>query len=290
MTEVPRQSTPHPDAELVPGLVAGLTQRIGSTPVRQLAEMLLAQIRFEGNINNNNIGNLSAGSSWTGDVWRPPWFDQAHIDSIADPVTKKKLQAQHDEMVAGRLPTAFKAFKTIEEGVGAYLDLLFKPLYHPLLAAAATGDPVAFATEIHKHYSPDADFNVSAVARTLGSLVKGFQAKGLFDMLPKVPPAGPAPEPPFSPPPPWGLGSTDVVAALPDASGSPRAPLFVLRPGVHGALVALWQTRLIAMQFKVTVTNVFDLDTEKATKDYQASRGLESDGIVGPKTWSSILT
>lgn len=284
MSEVPRQTTPHTDAELVPGLIAGLTQRIGSTPVRQLAEMLLAQIRFEGNLNNNNVGNLQATKSWTGDYWRPPWFDQAAIDAITDPVLKAKRQAQHDDMLVGRAPEAFKAFNTIEEGLNSYLDLLFKPLYHPLLAAAATGDPVAFATEVHKHYTPDASFDVTAVAKTLGSLVKGFQAKGLFDMLPKVPPAGPAPEPPSSPPPPWPLGPSDVVA--PD----PAAPLYTLRKGVHGALVALWQKTLREHGFSVTLTGVFDLPTETATKAYQASLGLEDDGIVGRITWSSVLT
>lgn len=292
MSEVPRLSTPHTDAELVPGLIAGLAKRIGSTPVRQLAEMLLAQIRFEGNINNNNVGNLSAPESWSGNYWRPPWFDQAKIDAITDPALKKQRQEQHEDMLAGKAPRAFRAFNTIEEGLGSYLDLLFKPLYHPLLAAAATGDPVAFATEVHKHYTPDASFNVTAVARTLASLVKGFQAKGLFDMLPKVPPAGPAPEPPHSSPSHWELGPYDVRApeAPPQGSKFPNAPLFVLRKGVSGALVALWQTLLKSKGLSVVNTNVFDLATEKATKDYQASLGLEDDGIVGPITWSSVLT
>lgn len=294
MAQVPRHVTMASDTTVAPMLVSGLAQRIGNTPVRQLALLLLAQIWLEtsrGQIIQNNVGNEAAGGfvngvdhiTWSGDYWRPPWYDQAEIDATTDPVHRAKYQAQHVQMLAGEIPSAFRAFGSLQAGLESHLDLLFHPVYHPLLAAAATGDALAFAQEIKRHYNPDKKYDPVATSHTLDSLVSGFNVKGLFDMLPKVPPAGPAPEPPSSPPQPPVLTFSDVVVPNGDAH------LFRLSKGVKGALVSVWQSLMFVVDPTLAVTGEFDLHTETVTKQWQAKHGLDDDGVVGKDTWGSVL-
>lgn len=296
---VPRTLTPIADTVIAPLLSQGLAQRIGATPVRELAMLLLAQLWTEtrqGKPIQWNIANLSAGGivngmeviQWTGAVWRPPWFDQAEIDQIQDAKLRAERQAQHAQMLAGQIPSAFKAFGSIEEGLGAYLDLIFKPIYHSLLVAAATGDPLAFAQAIKEHYNPDPRYDPVATSHTFASLVQAFTAKGLFDWLPKGdsnPPvvAPPSPSPPFSP---QVFSPADVFVPSGDAH------LFRLTRGVRGGAVKLWQVLLnerLELKPPLAISGVFDLSTETATKNLQAKHGLTDDGVVGPKTWGSIL-
>ncbi len=55
-----------------------------------------------------------------------------------------------------------------------------------------------------------------------------------------------------------------------------------IRRGSSGDAVTAWQGVL-----GIEVTGVFDYTTEEVTRAWQAQRGLEPDGIVGPKTWSA---
>ncbi len=56
-----------------------------------------------------------------------------------------------------------------------------------------------------------------------------------------------------------------------------------IRLGSSGPAVALWQKTLGLAQ-----TEVFDSALQSATKSYQTSHGLTSDGIVGPATWGTV--
>jgi peptidoglycan hydrolase-like protein with peptidoglycan-binding domain len=47
--------------------------------------------------------------------------------------------------------------------------------------------------------------------------------------------------------------------------------------------------RWVSRDFKVTVNDIFDAETERAVKVFQFSRMLKSDGIVGAKTWKSLV-
>jgi putative chitinase len=58
----------------------------------------------------------------------------------------------------------------------------------------------------------------------------------------------------------------------------------ILRRGSQGEDVRFLQEKL-----QLTADGVFGLATYLAVKQFQRSRGLPADGIVGPKTWSSIL-
>ncbi len=55
-----------------------------------------------------------------------------------------------------------------------------------------------------------------------------------------------------------------------------------IRRDSSGAAVLRWQTIL-----GIEATGVFDYTTEEITRAWQAQRGLEPDGIVGPATWGA---
>lgn len=61
-----------------------------------------------------------------------------------------------------------------------------------------------------------------------------------------------------------------------------------IKNGSTGPDVSAWQKFLNASGFSVVVNGVFDAATELATKSYQAAKGLEDDGVVGPKTWATV--
>ncbi|ANC31421.1 N-acetylmuramoyl-L-alanine amidase [Isoptericola dokdonensis] len=71
----------------------------------------------------------------------------------------------------------------------------------------------------------------------------------------------------------------------------PRQPA-TLRNKSRGYLRGLWQRILKADGYKIGsagVDKVYGNDTAAATKRWQADRGLNPDGVVGPKTWTRAL-
>jgi peptidoglycan hydrolase-like protein with peptidoglycan-binding domain len=70
-----------------------------------------------------------------------------------------------------------------------------------------------------------------------------------------------------------------IIPAL-DAQNRPT-----LRRGDTGTLVKLVQTRI-----GTTASSVFDSDTEAAVRTFQTGHGLVADGIVGPRTWATLMT
>jgi hypothetical protein len=71
--------------------------------------------------------------------------------------------------------------------------------------------------------------------------------------------------------------------------------LAVLSEGSRGNSVKALQTLLKALGYKGSDGKVlgldgdFGLNTEYAVKKYQTAKGLTADGIVGAKTWNSLL-
>ena len=62
-----------------------------------------------------------------------------------------------------------------------------------------------------------------------------------------------------------------------------------LRKGDHNDYVLHWQKYLNLSGFPCGAEDgIFGPKTEKAVKQYQMSRNLVPDGIIGPKTWASI--
>ncbi|HJS98961.1 MAG TPA: peptidoglycan-binding protein [Terriglobales bacterium] len=61
-----------------------------------------------------------------------------------------------------------------------------------------------------------------------------------------------------------------------------------LRRGDKGEQVAALQAILGAKGFALRADGDFGLATAAAVKDFQASRGLPADGVVGPRTWQML--
>ena len=58
--------------------------------------------------------------------------------------------------------------------------------------------------------------------------------------------------------------------------------------GSSGSGVQKWQNYLISEGYAVTADGIFGKETEAATKDYQTSKGLKADGIVGSLTLGTV--
>jgi hypothetical protein len=82
----------------------------------------------------------------------------------------------------------------------------------------------------------------------------------------------------------WGL--TALIFTSQATIATAQQQLFRLQDS--GPTVTIIQQALAIQGFSVPVTGIFDLSTDEAVRAFQASRGLEVDGIVGPAT-SSVL-
>ncbi|HUC11866.1 MAG TPA: peptidoglycan-binding protein [Stellaceae bacterium] len=61
-----------------------------------------------------------------------------------------------------------------------------------------------------------------------------------------------------------------------------------VRLGNDGEQVAALQSMLAAKGFAVPTDGHFDVATRTAVTQFQESRGLQADGIVGPRTWQAL--
>ena len=61
-------------------------------------------------------------------------------------------------------------------------------------------------------------------------------------------------------------------------------PTTTLRQGMRGAQVLNWQKYLTSQGFAVSQDSSFGPATARATREFQSSRGLQTDGVVGPAT------
>ncbi|NQX77146.1 N-acetylmuramidase family protein [Gilvibacter sp.] len=62
-----------------------------------------------------------------------------------------------------------------------------------------------------------------------------------------------------------------------------------LRHRSQGEDVHFLEEILIALGYRVKISEFFGLDTQKAVMDFQRANNLVVDGIVGPKTWSVLI-
>jgi hypothetical protein len=164
MVVVPRLTTPLP-LELIPDLIEGAFHVLGTrlTPAQKvnLTSLVAVETDRGKSIQNGNLGNISAGPSYTGRVWRPPWFE---VDDSSPP----SMLALNKKMLDGKAPSAFRAYESIQVGAVDFARLLLSPPYAPLLRAADGNDVDAFRRELARRYSPD--YENAAVTRTLEKL------------------------------------------------------------------------------------------------------------------------
>ncbi|WP_069816251.1 C40 family peptidase [Streptomyces sp. TP-A0874] len=62
-----------------------------------------------------------------------------------------------------------------------------------------------------------------------------------------------------------------------------------VKNGSQGDAVRALQTQLVSHGYKVTVDGSFGPETQKAVTDFQGSKKLVVDGLVGPVTWEALL-
>jgi hypothetical protein len=76
-------------------------------------------------------------------------------------------------------------------------------------------------------------------------------------------------------------GAAPLPSTIPatDATGRPT-----LRRGATGDLV-----REVQAKVNVPASGIFDGNTEAAVRQFQRDRGLVPDGIIGPRTWASLM-
>jgi hypothetical protein len=80
------------------------------------------------------------------------------------------------------------------------------------------------------------------------------------------------------------LNGSQTAPAAPSAPTSPKYPGKPLKRGSKGQAVQAIQTAL-----RIAADGNFGPQTETKIKEYQASKGLLADGVVGPKTWASLF-
>jgi len=64
----------------------------------------------------------------------------------------------------------------------------------------------------------------------------------------------------------------------------------VLRMGSNGDAVKILQAGLNGKGYRLVADGVFGSNTDGAVRRFQADRGLQADGIVGPRTWNALLS
>ena len=69
----------------------------------------------------------------------------------------------------------------------------------------------------------------------------------------------------------------------------PIAPWPLVRQGERGFPVRPLQHLLRAREHPVDVDGIFGPRTKGAVRDFQRSKGLPDDGIVGPQTWPRLV-
>jgi peptidoglycan hydrolase-like protein with peptidoglycan-binding domain len=280
MPEVSRVATPLAEDSAVKAISIQVLPSIGVV-TQEAGRLILAQMWLETgrgkSLFNNNVGNITAGASWLGDFWRPPWFNKASIDAMAEGEQKTRLLALHQAMLEGKAPQKFRAYNSMLDGLRDYTARLNRE-FHAIVDAAKTGSPEAYADAIRSSgYNKDAD---PSTAASLRSLMNEFEHKGYFASLPKAQaPAASSSQDSSSPSPEPSSSEPSVPSVI--VPGSGELPTLTL--GCVGSAVDLF--RFLA----IGGTGALNDDDIAVIKGYQTTHGLKRDGIVGPITWAQVL-
>lgn len=155
--EFPGNATPVAPSSMAQALLGAYSQRFGHPPDRETAELLLALLFLENDhgraVIEHNWGNISVFAGPNVDYWRPPWFDLEKIQARPDSDPKKaRYLSLHEQMLAHKAPSAFRAFGDDQSGIVSFLSNVKPGMYD----AAASGDPMAFAFQYWSTgYCPD---------------------------------------------------------------------------------------------------------------------------------------
>jgi N-acetylmuramoyl-L-alanine amidase len=87
----------------------------------------------------------------------------------------------------------------------------------------------------------------------------------------------------------WSKFVEDINAFVKTASVVKQVPNVILKRGMKNQNVKTLQELLNKHGYKLTPDGDFGAITEGAVRDYQRTRGLICDGIVGQKTWNKLF-
>jgi len=116
-------------------------KQYGFLPSRQGAALALGHLMLETGrfkaIYGYNVGNVICTGGAV--CWRPNWFEPG-------PDASEKTLKLHDEMKAGRAPSAFAVFSDLKSGLARYFDVVGKR--QGMSQALHVGDARGFSSEI----------------------------------------------------------------------------------------------------------------------------------------------
>jgi peptidoglycan hydrolase-like protein with peptidoglycan-binding domain len=84
-----------------------------------------------------------------------------------------------------------------------------------------------------------------------------------------------------------GAPGASVPAPPPSSGTAPPFPGTVLVNFTSGHGTATWQGQMVARGWALGVDDLYGGDSESVCRQFQAEKGLEVDGAVGPITWDA---
>lgn len=168
MNVVPRIATPFAQVAF-PGLIEEAFQaehiQLRGMQRMMLAVLVAIETGRGASMKNNNVGNITASEKYQGSAWRPPWFDPA--EAAGNP----RNEHLHEEMLAGRAPSAFRAYLGIQDGARDFARVIAKN-FPEVLRAALVPNANAFREAIAQRYSRD--YANPATTATIEKLMAEF--------------------------------------------------------------------------------------------------------------------
>lgn len=174
MNVVPRRTTPVTAQQALSAVASAFRATFGrDAEATSELPLLMALVWIEtargASVQNNNLGNITAGRSWPNDAWRPPWFDLEGGTAA----TERNI-ALHEAMLRGQAPEAFRSYPSLELGALDFARTL-RGSFPEVLAAAQTGSALAFRDALAQKYSKDyrntPPENFASLAREFGGVV-----------------------------------------------------------------------------------------------------------------------
>lgn len=175
MIIVPAKRTPLSPEAASRAVLSSWDSIFGGTPDLDTFALIMALVWIEtargSSLMNNNFGNISASEKYQGQAWRPPWFNPP------TDTTSERNRHLHEEMKAGRAPSAFRAYDTPEQGSLDYVRQLQRS-FPEVVQAAGTGDVNSFRLALSQKYSKDYAKNAAAINQNLASFQSQFRELG----------------------------------------------------------------------------------------------------------------
>lgn len=178
---VPTTKTSYNASQMVAGFIKGWQNVFNEIPKKESVGVIWAQNAIEtgstSSMWNNNIGNVKYSPS------KNPEDDNdvkyMMLSNVWEIINGKKVifQPPHEA-------TWFRAFDTLEDGVGFHLNFLKNKRYKNSWAAVEAGDPVQFAhlLKVAKYYTaPEEDY-----AKAMKSQFQKFMKDNTFEEVVKA--------------------------------------------------------------------------------------------------------